>query len=428
MRRLHPILLCSVLAPAFVLSACSDPPKPAKAQDLEKIQPKEGDEAAGALPALPDGPIAVVGGVEIPNAKFREIYDLKVKKYADRGRDIPASADRRYRKSIAERLVYHEVLAQEAEKLGVKYDEAALKEREEQQKRGIRDWDKHLERRGETESSLREMYIAELREKAILDKQGKLKVTPEEIEEDYQKIKGNWKSDQPRVRASHILVPIGPQKADADPHADPEKAAPTAVPEGTEEEKAKWEAEAKAKADELYKAVTAPDASFEQIAKEKSTGPSAAKGGDINIFTADRMAEEFSEVAFKMNVGEISKPVKTKFGYHIIKLTGKWPAGELPKEALEDQIVSRLEQRKLHQGRRELKEELLAKYTIVDNIAATLGPEPERKAAGKGKPGDRKAGAILDRRRAAAEAPAAGEDEAEPEGADAKAADEPPPE
>jgi parvulin-like peptidyl-prolyl isomerase len=426
MRRIHPILLCSVLVPAFALSACSDPPKPAKAQDLEKIQPKEGDEAAGALPALPDGPIAVVNGVEIPNAKFREIYDLKVKKYADRGRDIPASADRRYRKSIAERLVYHEVLAQEAEKLGVKYDEAALKEREEQQKRGIRDWDKHLERRGETETSLREMYIAELREKAILDKQGKLKVTPEEIEEDYQKIKGNWKSDQPRVRASHILVPIGPQKADADPHADPEKAAPTPVPEGTDEEKAKWEAEAKAKAEELHKAVTAAGASFEQIAKDKSTGPSAAKGGDINIFTADRMAEEFSEVAFKMNVGEISKPVKTKFGYHIIKLTGKWPAGELPKEALEDQIVSRLEQRKLHQGRRELKEELLAKNTIVDNIAATLGPEPERKTAGKKPPGDRKAGGILDRRRAAAEGPAAAEAE---EPADAKAeADEPPPE
>jgi peptidyl-prolyl cis-trans isomerase C len=420
MRRLH--LLC--LVPAFfALSACTDPPKPAKAENLEKIQPKEGDEAAGALPALPDGPIAVVNGVEIPNAKFREIYDLKVKKYADRGRDIPASADRRYRKSIAERLIYHEVLAQEAEKLGVKYDEAALKEREEQQKRGIRDWDKHLERRGETEQSLREMYIAELREKAILDKQGKLAVQPAEIEEDYQKIKGNWKSDQPRVRASHILVPIGPQKADADPHADPEKAAtPTTVPEGTDEEKAKWEAEAKSKAEELHKAVTAAGADFSAIAKDKSTGPSAAKGGDIGIFTADRMAEEFSEVAFKMSVGDISKPVKTKFGYHIIKLTGKWPAGELPKEALEDQIVSRLEQRKLHQGRRELKDELLAKYTIVDNIAATLGPEPERKAAGK-KPLDRK-GAALDRRRAAAEAPAAGEAE-EPE-ADAAKADEPP--
>ncbi|MBX7081498.1 MAG: peptidylprolyl isomerase [Nannocystaceae bacterium] len=381
MRRIYPLLVSSFLFP----SACGNPPKPEKAQDLEKIQPKEsgGGDSAAALGAVPDGPIATVNGVEIPNAKFREIYDLKVKKYADRGREIPASADRRYRKSIAERLIYHEVLRQEAEKLGVKYDEAALKDREEQQKRGIRDWDKHLERRGETEASLREMYIAELLEKAILDKSGKLKVTPEEIEEDYQKIKGNWKSDQPRVRASHILIPIGPAKVAMDPHVEP-GSTDKPTPEGTPEEQKKWDEEAKAKAEEIYKAVTAPDADFAAIAKEKSTGPSAAKGGDISIFTADRMAEEFSEVAFKMNVGEISKPVKTKFGYHIIKLTGKWPAGELPKEALEDQIVSRLEQRKLHQGRRELKDELMAKYTVVDNIAPTLGPEPEKKApAGK---------------------------------------------
>ncbi|MBK6917857.1 MAG: peptidylprolyl isomerase [Deltaproteobacteria bacterium] len=387
MRRLYPYIVSSFLFPI----ACGNPPKPEKAQDLEKIQPKDSaGDAGAALGAIPDGPIATVNGVEIPNAKFREIYDLKVKKYADRGREIPASADRRYRKSIVERLIYHEVLKQEAESLGVKYDEAALKEREEQQKRGIRDWDKHLERRGETEASLREMYIAELREKAILDKSGKLKVTPEEIEEDYQKIKGNWKSDQPRVRASHILIPVGPAKTAMDPHVEP-GATEKPTPEGTPEEQAKWDAEAKAKAEEIYKLVTAPDADFAAIAKDKSTGPSAAKGGDISIFTADRMAEEFSKVAFEMNVGDVSKPVKTKFGYHIIKLTGKWPAGELPKEALEDQIVSRLEQRKLHQGRRELKDELLAKYTIVDNVAPTLGPEPEKKApSGKREIMDRK--------------------------------------
>lgn len=403
MRRIYPILISALL----LSPGCGNPPTPEKAKDLEKIQPKDsgGADGGAALTALPTGPVAKVGEVDIPQATFREIYDLKVKKYADRGRDIPASADRRYRKSIVERLIYHEVLEQEADKLGVKYDEAALEEREEQQKRGIRDWDKHLERRGETEASLREMYIAELREKAILDKSGKLKVTPEEIEEDYQKIKGNWKSDQPRVRASHILIPIGPQKAAVDPHVEP--GAAEKGPEGTAEEKAKWDAEAKAKADELHKAVTATGADFAAIAREKSTGPSAAKGGDIGIFTADRMAQEFSDEAFKMDVGATSAPVKTKFGFHIIKLVGKWPAGELPKEALEDQIVSRLEQRKLHQGRRELKDELMAKYTVVDHISATLGPEPEKKtAAGRksGDPADRKA--AIEKRRAAAGATA----------------------
>jgi peptidyl-prolyl cis-trans isomerase C len=377
MRSLHPLHVSFLVA--ALAGACTDPPKPAKATDeeLAKIEKEDkgGKAADTALGAVPKGPIAKVGEVEIPNEAFSSIYDLKVKKYTDRGREIPSSADRRYRKSIAERLIYHEVLAQEAKELSVDYDKAALEARESQQRRGIRDWEKHLSRRGETEKSLKDMYVAELREKAILAKKGLLAVTDEEISADYEKIKDNWKSDKPRVRAQHILVPIGPRK-ERRPHG--EKA-----PEASKEDQAKWEAEAAAKADELYKEVTADGADFTAIATAKSTGPSAAKGGEIGIFTADRMAEEFSAAAFSMKVGEISKPVKTKFGYHIIKVTGTWGPGLLPQDALRDQIVNRLEQRKLHQGRRDLKEELLGKYTIVDNIKPTLGPEPERKTPRK---------------------------------------------
>lgn len=365
MRRVYLPLFVSFL----LASACTEPPKPEKATDLDQIEKADGG-GASQLGAVPDGPIAVVNGEEIPAELFKEVYDLKVKKYSERGRDIPATADRRYRKSIAERLIYNEVLKQEAAKLGVEYDKAELEARESQQKRGIRDWDKHLERRGETERSLREMFIAELREKAILEKAGKLAVDEEEIAADYEKIKGNWKSDKPRAKASHILIPIGPKPER--PKAGEQPAEPG------DAEKKKWEEEAKKKADEVYALVTAEGADFEAIAREHSTGPSAQKGGDIGIFTPDRMAEEFSEAAFKMDPGEISKPVKTKFGYHIIKVTGRWPEGELPLDALRDQIEERLEQRKLHQGRRELKDELLAKYEITDNIKPTLGPEPQR--------------------------------------------------
>jgi len=367
------IIGLSLLAPL----GCTEPPTPEKAQDLDKIEKADGRSNQIELGPVPDGPIAKVGSVEIPNDAFREIYDLKIKKYADRGREIPPSADRRYRKSIAERLIYHEVLAQEVKALGVEYDEAELAQRQEQQKRGIRDWAKHLERRGETAQSLREMVVAELREKAILEKLDKLEVTDEEVDEDYEKIKGNWKSDKPRVRASHILVPIGPQPP-------PRAKAGEAPPEPSDDERKKWEQEALAKAKEIHEQVTAEGADFAAIAAETSIGPSAAKGGDIGIFTADRMAEEFSEVAFELSPGQISDPVKTKFGYHIIKVTGSWPPGDLPKDALEDQIRDRLRQRKLHQGRRELKDELLAKTTIVDNIEPTLGPEPRR---GRGRRG-----------------------------------------
>lgn len=402
---------------------CTEPPKPAKAQDLEKIETPEGKSAKIELGPIPDGPIAKIGDVEIPNSAFREIYDLKVKKYADRGRDIPPSADRRYRKSIAERLIYHEVLAQEIKSLGVEYDAEALKKRKEQQQRGIRDWAKHLERRGETEGSLDAMVIAELRERAILEKRGSLDVTEAEIDEDYEKIKGNWASDKPRVRASHILVPIGPP-----PGGQPSNEKPA---EPTADERANWEKEALAKATELHGQVTAPDADFGAVAAAHSTGPSAAKGGDIGIFTADRMAEEFSEAAFKMTPGQISKPVKTKFGYHIIKVTGKWEPGELPKDALADQIRDRLRQRKLHQGRRQLKDELLEKFTIVDNIKPTLGPEPKRgrgRRLGKGsngRPGPRKGGRNRDGKAKVMAPPPSGEAPAKGEAPAAKGAEAP---
>ncbi len=348
------------------LSACKQhQPDPQKVEEDKAAEVK----SASSLPALPTGPVAKVGEAEIANAAFRAIYDRKVSKYLEKGKDIPAPADRRYRKSLTERLIHHELLKQEAAALSVDYDKAALQAELEQQKRGIRDWDKHLERRGETAESLQDIEIAKLREQAILDKLGRLQVTDEEIKADYEKIKPNWKSDKVRLRASHILIPVGPEQ-DRFARRKKEEPAPT------EEQRTKWESEAKAKADEAYALVMADGADFAAIAEKYSSGPSAGKGGDIGIFTADRMAEEFSDTAFKLSPGQISKPVKTKFGYHIIKFTGRWAAGDLPLDALKDQIVKRLAQRKLHQGRRELKEELTKKYKIENFMLEALGPEP----------------------------------------------------
>lgn len=59
---------------------------------------------------------------------------------------------------------------------------------------------------------------------------------------------------------------------------------------------------------------------FEELAKEKSQGPSAVKGGDLGYFRKGDMLPEFEEKVFQMDKGEISGPVKTQLGYHIIKL------------------------------------------------------------------------------------------------------------
>lgn len=58
---------------------------------------------------------------------------------------------------------------------------------------------------------------------------------------------------------------------------------------------------------------------FSKIASEKSLCGSRSKGGDLGVFGRGRMVREFEKVAFALKKGQISQPVKTEFGWHIIK-------------------------------------------------------------------------------------------------------------
>src|SRR5215472_14960566 len=78
------------------------------------------------------------------------------------------------------------------------------------------------------------------------------------------------------------------------------------------------EDEAKAVKAELDKG-----ADFAELAKKKSKDPGASDGGDLGFFTKDQMVPEFSEVAFKLEPGKVSDPVKSQFGWHIIKVEEK---------------------------------------------------------------------------------------------------------
>ncbi|RKL62529.1 peptidylprolyl isomerase [Thermoanaerobacteraceae bacterium SP2] len=128
-----------------------------------------------------------------------------------------------------------------------------------------------------------QLIINNLKEKLTAN----VKVSDEDVKKYFDSNKDMFKLPSPEIRASHILVP-------------------------TEDEANKVLAEIKAGED------------FAELAKKYSTDPgSKDKGGDLGYFGKGKMVPEFEKAAFALKQGEVSQPVKTQFGYHIIKVTGE---------------------------------------------------------------------------------------------------------
>lgn len=96
------------------------------------------------------------------------------------------------------------------------------------------------------------------------------------------------------------------------------------------------------KAKELLAQINAGEISFEDAARNNSTCPSSEAGGVLGEFTRGQMVPEFDEAVFSMQVGEIAGPVKTQFGYHLIKLNKKNEAAELPFEDIKAQLTQQV--------------------------------------------------------------------------------------
>jgi peptidyl-prolyl cis-trans isomerase C len=81
-------------------------------------------------------------------------------------------------------------------------------------------------------------------------------------------------------------------------------------------------------------------ADFAELAKQKSKDPAAADGGDLGYFTKDQMVPEFADAAFKLDKGQISDPVKTAFGWHIIKVEDKRKKPVPTYDQVKDQLAT----------------------------------------------------------------------------------------
>ncbi len=105
---------------------------------------------------------------------------------------------------------------------------------------------------------------------------------------------------------------------------------------------------------------------FIQLAKEKSTGPSGPRGGDLGYFGRGQMVPEFENAAFNMKVGTITKtPVKTQFGYHIIYLEDKKSATTRPLKDVKAYIAQRLKMEKFRDIMQNKLQKLKSKAKIT---------------------------------------------------------------
>ncbi len=219
-------------------------------------------------------------------------------------------------------------------------------------------FDEQLKATGQTEEKLRTLIKDGLGQRKWIESQvGDTEVTEEEAKTFYEENAQEF--EQPEmVRASHILIMV-PEDAD----------------EATTKEK---EAAAKKAAEE----VRADGADFTEIAKKLSEEPGAAEsGGDLDFFTKDQMVPEFADAAFGMEIGDISDPVKSQFGYHVIKVTDKKEAGKMPFEEVKPQLEAFLKGQKDQKGVNEVLEKLRA-----DAKVEVMLPEPTPMTAPAGAP------------------------------------------
>jgi peptidyl-prolyl cis-trans isomerase D len=135
-------------------------------------------------------------------------------------------------------------------------------------------------------------------------------------------------------------------------------------------------AKALEKARQLTEQIRKAPASFAELAKKHSDDPgSGAKGGDLGVFGRGMMVKSFEEAVFALKQGELSEPVESEFGYHIIRLTGIRPAKMKPFEQVRGEIEAELRKQR---GGRKFAEAADAFSNLVYEQADSLKPAAER--------------------------------------------------
>lgn len=117
-------------------------------------------------------------------------------------------------------------------------------------------------------------------------------------------------------------------------------------------------------ADDIRKRIESGDISFEDAASEYSKCHSKERGGSLGYFKHGMMVKEFDETAFSQPVGEMSRPVKTQFGWHLIITDDKTEPGILEFDEVSDKLEKQLKEKKQQEAYEEMYDSLKEKYNV----------------------------------------------------------------
>jgi peptidyl-prolyl cis-trans isomerase SurA len=248
----------------------------------------------------------------------------------------PSNAD----KIVAERdkdvlrdLIDEQLLLEKGKDLGITADTEVIKRLDEMRKEMHMDSMEELEKAAQSQGISYEDFKQNLKNQIIrqqvISKEvgSRMNVSKDELQQFYVDHKSQLEQPE-QIRLSELL--ISTEKKDKNASAD----------------ETQLVAAAQAKADDLL-AQLRKGASFEDLAKKNSDGPTAAQGGDLGYFKRATLAKELEDKTFAMKPGEVSDVIRTKQGFVILKVAEHQQAGVPPLSQIEGKVQDALYMQKL---------------------------------------------------------------------------------
>ena len=305
---------------------------------------------------VPEDAVAVVGDKEISKADFDRVLAQAKTTFEARKQEFPETGSPEYeqlKQSIVRSLVEQKQFELGAEELGISVTDEEIDKRLEELKQQFfggdqKKYEAELKKQKLTEEQVRtDLRARILSEKIFKEVTSDVKVTDADVKAYYEQNESQFGTPASRA-VRHILV------------------------------------KTKAKAQQLYEEIAA-GGNFAALAKKNSLDPSSKEQG--GKFTAQKGATvpPFDKAAFALKTGEVSEPVKTQFGWHIIEaLAAAKPATTKPLSGVEKEIQQQLSQQKQNDAMNKWVEDLKKQFDDEITYAAGYRPPKEQTGTGQG--------------------------------------------